>query len=603
MYRLQQVILESINIVYYLWKQHIFFSYARLVFNVVLLKKTRTVLPNALSSLVTTNHMMPGVPQSVSANIIDIEHYYVNHTMAVKLAGVKHEISTKNLWNINYYDKEEFLALHRFGWMLVEVSDLKVDHRVAKFIILDWITNYCFDNKIGWDSYSISERISNWIIYLNKSQLLDDNAYKLVKYSIHLQLLHLLQHLELRGQATNNHLINNGRALYLGGMFLDNENFKNTGREILICCLNYMFSESGFLREGASHYQVLLARTYLEVFFYAQKKGDKAFEKQIIVQVRAIWKATCLFLEERQFPYFGDISPDFPPGFHIGVVTVGSALLKEPTDLLPSINQSGWHDFLIDSDRKNAGSVVLPKGAYYCKDAGYFRFRNESFSLYAFVNQEEYIAPWSHGHADSGHFVLYVKGVQLLASTGRVDYTNSELSLYGRSVKSHNAVQVDNREPCVVHGLNFFPELLPEGYASSIANFGVSNKQDNTCEITIKQYGYKRIDESIHIERNILINNDEVIVTDNIFGEGDHDLKTFFYFVPNTELEKCDKGIMITTSDISMVLSGDLVHSMSLNDGCISLSYGTTTITSKLLCDQQVSLPVKNRYSFKLITV
>ena len=74
MYRLQQVILESINIVYYLWKQHIFFSYARLVFNVVLLKKTRTVLPNALSSLVTTNHMMPGVPQSVSANIIDIEH-------------------------------------------------------------------------------------------------------------------------------------------------------------------------------------------------------------------------------------------------------------------------------------------------------------------------------------------------------------------------------------------------------------------------------------------------------------------------------------------------------------------------------------------------
>jgi len=595
MLRILKFIPEFIDAIYYSWKSRQLFCYLKFLILIVLFKKNRKQIPQELSDL--SVHTVPVEVRLLNQHAIN-NYTFKTQSISVNLAGVEHQLVTDNLWNISYQDNEELFALHRFGWLLVAISEEQLTDSVAQFTVLDWLKNYgiCRDG-VGWDSYSISERVSNWVVYLNNVKA-NDSDLKLIKSSIQLQLSYLITHLEFRGMATNNHLINNARALYLGGFFIGNTYFKREGKKILQRCVKYMFSRSGFLREGSSHYQILLARSFLEVYYFAQKDKDGEFTKEILLPVKNIWQAACFFLQESKLPQFGDISPDFTPEFHYGVAEFGAYLMQNIT--AESISEgNGWHTILFDTkyyyDKR-------PNGLLYYEDAGYFCFKNSNFALYTFVNPENCVSAWSHGHSDAGHIILYAKGFPILIGTGRVNYTNDIESMYGRSICSHNSIEVDGREPMVVHGLNFFPELLPDGYVEGHSELNFSRISEGECEIVIKQYGYNRIDSTISIERRIFVGLTQIVITDNILGKGEHQLRTFFHFDQDVLLEKKSrKKMLVNIANINLFLTGNCIEFMQRDTAYSSMCYGSSVKVPRLTYEQQTKLPVENQYSFTLV--
>lgn len=525
--------------------------------------------------------------------------------LSVVLAGKKHTIAASNGWKLpDGADAEEDFALHRFGWLLAAHAEGAVSPDQIDSWILDWIRANPSGNKIGWDSYSISERISNWVVMLSR---LSGGAHKSsepVRQSLLEQMAVLAENLEIRGTATNNHIINNGRALYLGGLFLGHAGFAGCGRELLAYGLERMFTRSGFLREGSSHYHILLARSYLEVCFYAEQKND-GFFSLIRERVERIWRCACFFLNEFPIPLFGDVSPDFPTDFHRGVPLVGAQLFNRQASC-PEPDKPGWHSLLIDVPG-NSHDKYEKHPLQIFDDAGYCRFANGRFSVYMHAPPLGYVPAWSHGHADTGGLIVYYEGQPLLIDTGRESYRNDTMSRYGRSVCSHNSVEIDGREPCLVHGLNAFPEIMPLSYISMPPVIHARESGD-TCEIIVETYGFSRWRKGLVFRRKIFVCQEFVEIEDEFSGSGSIQARTFFHFAPALRLsvEGKDNRVGIISSagwEMNFQQGGrgqKMEYFFGGSDdvplGWASLEYGRTEPVHTLVYSLRMPLPAINKY-------
>jgi len=526
----------------------------------------------------------------------------------VKLAGKLYKLAVSNMWEISWTDVEEVYALHRFGWLLNINADFLKDQNYSNFglfFIINWIECNSKGDNIGWDSYSVSERISNWVLFLNNKAKPNNDQNLFIIKSMNSQLSFLLDNLELRGEATNNHIINNGRALYLGGLYISSDIHISSGRQILLDSIDHMFSKSGFLREGSSHYQVLMARTYLEVLFAARKFNDINFENILTTKVQKIWRATCFFLQEKDIPIFGDVSPDFSTDFHSGVGVIGEALLNlKSTAIKPK--KAGWHSFF--NLPKNVNNIEnLPKGLTSYKDAGYCSYRGKNFSIYIYQNPKGHVASWSHGHSDACHLILYFRGEPFLIGTGRLNYKNNLISKYGRSIRSHNSIQIDSKEPMIIHGLNAYPELMLDGYYSNELKIDpiISN---NECIIKLHHNGYKRLFGDLTISRTIKISDYRVSIEDKIKGSRPHFIKSFFHFSPevknikkfNDKYHMTLKSNNIAFTHFTAGSSSNNCHSNEDNFGLCFPQYGEKIQTSTIIFSQNDALPIINKYIFEI---
>jgi len=531
----------------------------------------------------------------------------------VTLAGAKRQLCSENLWNLEHNDIEELYALHRFGWLLVVFVEGQLSWKEGFQYIIKWNVDHNIPGYgNGWDSYSISERLSNWIIFLSVRDTRDGKFEdKVLDKWIYNQAVYLIQNLEFRGPATNNHIVNNGRALYLAGLYVNIEEFKQTGQELLLVGIEHLFSPSGFLREGSSHYHILLTRTYLEVIIFAQRFKDTSFEQILIKRVEKLWEAACFFLEEQPFPVFGDISPDFLTTFHLEIVKVGGSLFKRPY-VSTKVTKVGWHKFFPDVLAEEPAHEKPKKGYVSYNDAGYIRFRNERITFYAYVNPLGYVPAWSHGHADLGGFIFYLDGHRILIGAGRYRYIKNSENDYWISAKSHNSITVGNKGLCPVHGLDSLPEfILPEYFQKPVVK--IIEQDDNNCfQLSLS---FKRVlpyQNEVEVFRKILIGNENLTVNDQILGDGERSICSYFHFSPdlniyNEETNSTEFKISDNTKQVELSFSYSKSHKdqKSLNIehksdtfGWHSPEYGTIEPCNTLCFSQLDILPTESTYLF-----
>lgn len=595
------VLFEHFNSFVYAFKNKQLLKGCFKLINEFLFRSYRKNLPYQISGFVKLHHEKD--VSSDIGNIKEINNIPLNEVYYVHLAGRSHQLNVSDIWEFSYNDIEELYSLHRFSWLLI--LEQRKSSTLGLYCIINWIEKNKLEEEIGWDSYSISERVSNWILYLKSNNEIDKNYKKYVINSIKYQLSVLLNNLEIRGEATNNHVINNGRALYLGGIFTEEERYKNSGSVILIDSINLMFSESGFLREGSSHYQVLLARAYIEVLWFAKKSNDFYLINSLNNQVKKIWEAACFFLQEKEMPIFGDISPDFPVGFHSGLGIVGESLFSEKK-FIPFTNSHGWHSFFnLDLMDNNLDSNT--QGLINHEDSGYCCYRNNNFSMYIFTNPEGYVPSWSHAHSDIGNVILYIKGQPFLIGTGRKNYKNNSLSKYGRSIRSHNSVEIDSKEPLLVHGLNGYPELMLSDYYFNKSKIRFSSLND-IFTIELENNGYKRLFRDISIKRTIKIFKRKVSIEDKINDIKPHNIRTFFHFTPNISIDKkSNDKFQINLGD--SLLNFSIASKSSINSeiyknsesfGLCFPQYGEQKTCTSFEFIQEDELEVSNKYLFEI---
>ena len=224
-------------------------------------------------------------------------------------------------FDMSFTDQERTFALHRFGWLvrlLVEDGRPELPQR-AHHWMRAWLDRQprTAPRTAPWHSYTVSERIVNWTTMNWACGESDISRDPLIQESLHDQLLYLSRHLEIRNHLTGNHILNNARALYFGGVAYASPAFKTAGKDLFREWTDRLISPRGFLRENSSHYHWLLLRTFLEVFRLASLTSDSDLAAWMRGQVeRMAHAAEFLAIQDADghvsIPFFGNISPDFP---------------------------------------------------------------------------------------------------------------------------------------------------------------------------------------------------------------------------------------------------------------------------------------------------
>lgn len=338
-------------------------------------------------------------------------------------------------------DVEVHNAAHRFHWPLVQLSKGINAEKLSSIYkkVAEW--NQCHqapNSDTPWQPYNISERICNWIVLWQAGQRIlrpDAEFVAMLSAAILKHLFVLANRLEYpASDLINNHILNNGRALYIGGQFLNRTEFSELGKAIIQKHTFEMFDKTGFLREGSSHYQLLLTRTYMEMYLVAKESRDDLFSEwlgQVIqrIQSAALHLAPMKLYKMADYPRIGDISPDIP---------------------------FDWYDPGVENTETGWNAIWRAKESIPVHEintlVGWLKLETYDWCVITFSHPDYNCYPIGHGHNDFGSFQLYKKGMPILIDIGRLSYmATHEADLNGFDACAHNCVLL-NRQSVLVAG-------------------------------------------------------------------------------------------------------------------------------------------------------
>ena len=385
--------------------------------------------------------------------IIKDANYNESH-IKIRLASVT--IGFNELFNkTNYVDPEDIFAQSRFIWLLEIYKNYPSKNILAECRnkILTWIRiNPKPNNSPEFESYSISERLIAWVFFMhftvNKISF-SHKQYQTICDSISIQLNHLLLHLEYKGKSTNNHILNNVRALYIVGLVGGIKEIVTLAKRIFTLEINNIIDNNGVYLEESSHYQFLLTKNLFEqsIFAYYYDDGEFRDKLRIIVQkMIGYGKNLQSCYEANEYPLIGDISPDLDPSWLNGYPFSSIKNEKSPwftifQKCIPPVlklNESISH-------------IVNPINTL---------LKYDKFEIWVITRNEKV---GCHGHNDNGSIVVFHKGRPLLVDPGSFSYRFRESDIFFSDSYSHNF-------PII----NSFPADLPKHKVYSSLN--VSSK-------------------------------------------------------------------------------------------------------------------------------
>jgi hypothetical protein len=322
-----------------------------------------------------------------------------------------------------YADIETFLALHRFAWLPL-LGDA-VDPAWVGALWHQWRRHHGQPGP-GWDwhPYTAAERAINLLDYGRRQGLpgpVDDSLAVLAAHAPA-----IAARLEYGGpHYTGNHLANNGRGLYRIGLDLGWDEAAEMGLRILTAEAERIFAPSGILREGSSHYHLLLTRNYVSCWLAACRHRRPEADFLAGVAGRAMAVARHLLLPGG-LPLVGDISPDCPPA-HLTADWAYGLPMAEAAALaalpLPDLDISA-----LAADGWLRGDFGPWSGLWHAAPQGW-----------PFMP--------GHGHHDLGSFELHWRGQPLFIDPGRGAYGETGDAALYRSAAVHNGLQLDGADP------------------------------------------------------------------------------------------------------------------------------------------------------------
>jgi hypothetical protein len=510
----------------------------------------------------------------------------------------------KSSWDIKSYEAEDKLFLQRFSWILLLVESKTISYKTFIKIIDHWVINndHSGSKNNGWDAYSVSERVCNLIILINHYDICGKDLENF-KILIDSHLSYLTNNLEFRGSSTNNHLLNNARALYIGGAFLNNEIYQSIGSIILKKYHSRVFSDSGMNREGSSHYQLIFTKWLLEVLWFAYYFSDTKTINLMKNRVRKALSASYFFLKINEFPFIGDISPDFALSYFMDLPQIGELIINGNIKKESNIGLTGIGLYLgVEGSMEN--KILVNPNSYH-KD-GYYLIQKQDLLLLSYVNPNSYISASSHAHSDIGSFILWHKGKIIMDDLGRSTYQNNQLGDTAKSVVSHNTLSINKSELFIVHNLNSFPELHTTKYIGAMPE-AIYTDDSVTKTLKITHSAFNWFGKSTVISRRLLLQSGNFKILDKITGNGVRTVSTHFHagmgldlMINNKYIDRANFLLMNDNIEIASVDYCDVESThLDLLRSNSSKKYGSVSMTDTIVLRQECVLPVINKYEFK----
>lgn len=357
--------------------------------------------------------------------------------IVLPLAGALVKIVPDNpgaIFAREFTNMESLLALHRFAW--IPVLGSSADPAWVAALWRAWRARFAApDDSWAWHPYTAAERAINILRFARRHGLpapIRDTRDVLAAHAPA-----IAARLEYYGEHnTGNHLANNGRGLLALGLDLGLRDYADLGARILIEEGARIFRPSGILREGSSHYHLLLARNYADAWAWTRRHRHPSAAQLESILRRALAPMPHLHLPGGM-PLIGDISPDCPPG-HLAPFLPGGNL------------DQGW-GALLDEDQREAflalRDSVSPCTVETFAADGWLRADFGDWSGLWHLAPGGFAPMPGHGHQDTGSFELHWQGVPLFVDLGRGAYgDDGEAALY-RSALVHNGIALDDADP------------------------------------------------------------------------------------------------------------------------------------------------------------
>ena len=162
-------------------------------------------------------------------------------------------------------DKEAHFQKNRWASCIEMILRSSIDEEVISSI-RTWIASPPPKTDQAWETYSCCERIANLSLLLGSYPQMQDQFDRDQLISFFLEHGNwITSHLEYYGlEQTNNHFFNNGRALIIAGVVLNHQAWIDAGLCIFRKFAPLLFGSDGFLREGSSHYQLVVSGWYFD---------------------------------------------------------------------------------------------------------------------------------------------------------------------------------------------------------------------------------------------------------------------------------------------------------------------------------------------------
>jgi hypothetical protein len=480
-------------------------------------------------------------------------------------------------------DAENYFAQFRWSELVDDMLGTVApqDWRLSDKII-HWLQAPPVKSDRAWETYSACERVTNLITWISFIPA----AYRLTSVPqashgfLEDSLQWIMQHLEYYGKKTGNHILNNARALIMGGTVLNNIAAVQMGVSLLSHMLPVLIQRDGFLRERSSHYQMLIMQWLLDTNYFLQLQGahHEFVAGTLKPQLEKMAQATQMLCNASGYlqAYIGDVSPDLAP------VKTTQRLLRCYPDAWPQpVEQVSAIVARDDWWQLGAGrSKILlncPAGPY-----------PQSFS--------------SHAHNDMTSFVWLHDEEAIFIDSGRSRYTKDPVSTLQKSARGHSLAFIDGFSPLcesmVING-----NWWPSPYAD--ASVHVDRILDNAISMT--HNGFARATPVKRHQRKITLLDHQLCITDEFNGSGRVTLELLWQLSP-AFMGWSHDALTVTNGNLQLQidLSGMKnlptlkFHAQSTARGWYSAEYGVATPNPVISMRWEIELPFTTRIIFKV---
>lgn len=516
----------------------------------------------------------------------------------LQLAYGSIDFITSSNWDITYSDPEITTSLHRWGWLLRRSNedDATLSREQGLALMRSWLGACLHVESFRDDPYSAGERIVNGSLFLltrgDKSIPNDIQAgFKIMARQIVMNLEYY------EGERTGNHAFNNARALFFAGVLVDVPQLIALALAIFKDRLEHLVTSDGFLREGSSHYHFLFTRWILEVHWLSVRNRIETVESLVAPYARKLVERCWFFLvwdnskREWNIPLIGDISPDFPPTWLLGVPWSNPGIQLYRPPMLPYLGgYTGWASlFGLDPGESKSPknkSLTYPSSHWY-------RIQHGDFTLFVYAETIDGRPRADHRHLDLGGFVLFRSGSLIFTDSGRIDYTNSLLSNYGRSADAHNTVLVDGLAPST-DTLSWFQKR----YKSVNVEVELIEDREMTT-FRLRHNGFSRLAKgAVGHERRFILRSNSFRVEDELSGSLLRAIRLRFHLGSDLGVEEnALKGLVISPFDAIFEVDERLQKAVLVGQkgdpigGVVSSQYGVLEEGATVELNGELALP------------
>ena len=480
--------------------------------------------------------------------------------------------------NFDKNDPENYLSLHRWEDCLAAIFKNKeiVNNTINQKLY--WIENSLPKSDAAWETYSSCERAVNLIVMFSVYPIcwkkLELDKKKLIINFLVESASWINNHLEYYGEKhTNNHILNNARALVVIGSFLGNEFLVKRGLTIFQRMSRKLFKLDGFLRERSSHYQYVVMNWLSDTLHFSKSllsNSDESYQEFIELNklCKRVSSATALLINSTKNlnTYIGDISPDHHP--------------------LTSILRLNMLYPEIISD--NSDSTDFEGSEWY--------FISSNMHQLITCGIDSYPIPYTtHGHSDLGSFVWSYNHSSILVDPGCTSYISNDITKSQRGVSGHNVLVVSGLAP-VADSLLKIGAWHPKPYSSAVIEFQYLKNSG----FLLNHSGYSRAPNVGNYSRLVVIEDDHLVVNDSLEGAGDVELELYWHFAP--DFIPKGKSVSVVANSLMDISIQDNRESTAKSEWIrypYASAYGDQQEAYMLQKKYKVSLPWKQTTRFR----